>query len=92
MKRLLPKVQSMRGKVAWVLGPTLLVATAAIAATAGKAGSGGISPLMMMLLIFFGVIFVLQLIPAMFIFGSLIAAIFKRSKKATEESTINEQA
>jgi len=91
MKKYLPKMTGLRGKAAWILAASLLIGTAAFAATAGETGSGGISPLMLMLLIFFGIIFFLQLIPAMVIFGSLVAAIFKRSKKATEETTLNEQ-
>jgi len=81
----------MGRKVSYLLTPSLLVATAAFADTAEKTGTGGMSPLMLIFLVFVAVIVGIQLIPAMVIFGSLIAAVFKRSKKATDTATINEQ-
>jgi hypothetical protein len=81
----------LRGKVSLLLASSVFTATAAFADTAANSGSGGMSPLMLMFLVFFGVIVLLQLIPAVVIFGSLIAAVFKRSKKATETAAIKEQ-
>jgi len=92
MKNLIARTKVLRGKVSLMLAPLLLVAGTAFAETAGNTGSGGMSPLMIGFLVFFGVIVMLQLIPAVVIFGSLISAVFKRSKKATETGTINEQA
>ena len=91
MKRSLTRKKVLGSRVGLMLGPALLLATAAFADTAGQGGSGGLSPLMLTFLIFVAVIVGIQLIPAIVIFGSLIAAVFKRSKKATDTATINEQ-
>jgi hypothetical protein len=92
MKNIIARTKVLGGKVSLMLAPSLLVASTAFADSAGNTGSGGMSPLMLGFLIFFGVIIMLQLIPAVVIFGSLISAVFKRSKKATETGTVNEQA
>ncbi len=91
MKKYMAGTKGLKGKVSLLFAPSVFIATAAFADTAGNSGSGGMSPLMIMFLVFFGVIVLLQLVPAVVIFGSLIAAVFKRSKKATESATINEQ-
>jgi hypothetical protein len=91
MKRNTTRTKGLMRKVALMVGPSLLFATAAVADAGGEAGTGGMSPLMLAFLIFLAVIIGIQLIPAMVIFGSLITAVFRRSKKATETATINEQ-
>jgi len=91
MKRTMTRTMGLIRKAALTAGPALLIATAAYADAGAEAGSGGMSPLMLGFLIFVAVIIGIQLIPAMVIFGSLITAVFKRSKKATEAETINGQ-
>jgi hypothetical protein len=91
MKRNMTRTKGLIRKVALISGPSLLMATAAFADAGAQTGAGGMSPLMLAFLIFLAVIIGIQLIPAMVIFGSLITAVFKRSKKATETATINEQ-
>lgn len=91
MKRKMTRTEGLMRKAGLMLGPSLLIATVAFAGTGEATGGGGMSPLMLGFLIFLAVIIGIQLIPAMVIFGSLITAVFKRSKKATESATINEQ-
>lgn len=91
MKGKITRTEGLIRKATVILGPSLLFAAAAFADTGEKAGGGGLSPLMIAFLIFLAVIIGIQLIPAMVIFGSLITAVFKRSKKATGTETINER-
>jgi hypothetical protein len=91
MKRNLTRTKGLIRRISSMVAPSLLVATVAVADTGEAAGGGGMSPLMVAFLIFIAVIIGIQLIPAMVIFGSLITAVFKRSKRATKDATINEQ-
>jgi hypothetical protein len=71
----------LKGRVMSVLVPLLFVATLAFADTAGGTGTGSMSPLTMIFLGLLAAIILLQLVPAMVLFGSLIVAVFKRSAK-----------
>ena len=78
------------GRVTPILVPVLLTATLA-SADAGGAAGGGMSPLTMIFLGLLAAIILLQLVPAMVLFGSMIVAVFKRSlRKST--ATDGEQA
>lgn len=91
MRADMTRTKGLVRKASLMCGPSLLLATAAFADVEAQTGGGGMSPLMMAFLIFLAVIIGIQLIPAMVIFGSLITAVFKRSKKATGTGTINGQ-
>lgn len=73
------------------LTPLLFTATLAFADTAGTAGSGGMSPLAMIFLGLLAAIILLQLVPALILFGSMVVAVFKRSTKKSV-ATNGEQA
>jgi hypothetical protein len=89
MKRIMTRTMGRIRKTALTVGPALMIASAAYADAGTEASTGGMSPLMLAFLIFLAVIIGIQLIPAMVIFGSLITAVFKRSKKATRAETLN---
>jgi hypothetical protein len=91
MKRNITRTKGLMRRITSMAAPSLFLATVAFADAGEAAGGGGMSPLMLAFLIFLAVIIGIQLIPAMVIFGSLITAVFKRSKRATEEATINKQ-
>jgi hypothetical protein len=90
MKKFMTRKRVLGRKVSLLLGPSILVATAAFADAGGGTGMGDISPLMLMFLIFIGVIVVIQLIPAMVIFCCCITAVCKRSKNATDTAAPTE--
>jgi len=77
----------LKGKVMSVLAPLLFTATLASADTAGGSGSGGMSPLTMIFLGMLAAIILLQLVPALVLFGSLVVAMFKRSGKKAEATS-----
>ncbi len=81
MKAYKDRLMVLKGRVMSVLVPLLFVATLAFADTGGGTGTGGMSPLTMIFLGLLAAIILLQLIPAMVLFGSLIVAVFKRSTK-----------
>ena len=81
MKAFKGRLMILKGRAVTLLVPLLFVATLASADTAGGAGNGGMSPLVMIFLGLLAAIILLQLIPAMVLFGSLIVAVFKRSTK-----------
>ena len=81
MKAYKGRLMVLKGRVMSVLVPLLFVATLAFADTGGGTGNGGMSPLTMIFLGLLAAIILLQLIPAMVLFGSLIVAVFKRSAK-----------
>jgi hypothetical protein len=81
------KLMVLKGRVMSVLVPLLFVATLASADTAGGTSGGGMSPLTMIFLGLLAAIILLQLIPAMVLFGSLIVAVFKRSVKKAEATS-----
>ena len=83
MRSIPDRLQLLKGKVISVMAPLLFTATLA-SADAGAAGGGGMSPLTMIFLGILAAIIILQLIPALVLFSSLIVAVFKRSsRKAT---------
>jgi hypothetical protein len=63
--------------------PLLFGATLAFAKPVGATGSGGLSPLTMIFLGFLAAIILLQLVPALILFSSMVVAVFKRSTKKT---------
>ena len=77
----------LKGKVMSMLTPLLFTATLAYADTAGGSGSGGMSPLTMIFLGMLAAIILLQLVPALVLFGSLVVAMFKRSSKKAEAAS-----
>lgn len=86
MKRIPGRLLVLKGRVTSILVPLLFVATLASADTAGGTASGGMSPLTMIFLGLLAAIILLQLVPALVLFSSIIVAVFKRSaKKATAE-------
>ncbi len=80
----------LKGRVMSVLTPLLFTATLAYADTGGGAGFGGMSLLTMIFLGLLAAIILLQLVPALILFSSMIVAVFKRSSKKTAVSN-NEQ-
>ena len=87
MKAYTGRLMVLKGRVMSVLTPLLFTATLASADTAGGTGTGGMSPLVMIFLGLLAAIILLQLVPALVLFVSLIVAVFKRStKKAAETS------
>ena len=91
MKKDYTRKMVQRGRVGVLVGLSTFIATAAFADTAEKAGSGGMSLFMVIFLAVVGAIVLLQLVPAMVIFGSIITAVFKRSKKAVETKAVDGQ-
>ena len=91
MKAYMTRTKGLIRKAALMTAPSLMIATAAFADAAAETGGGGMSVLMVAFLVFLAVIIGIQLIPAIVIFGSLITAVLKRSKKATGTETINGQ-
>ena len=85
------RLKVMKGKVLTVVTPLLFTATLAYADTAGGAASGGMSPLTMIFLGLLAAIILLQLVPALVLFSSLVVAVFKRSSKKAE-ATSSDQA
>ena len=81
MKAYPGRLKVLKGRVLSVLTPLLFTATLASADTAAGAGSGGMSPLIMIFLGLLAAIILLQLVPAMILFSSLVVAVFKRSSK-----------
>jgi len=80
----------LKGRVMSVLTPLLFTATLAFADTGDGAGFGGMSLLTMIFLGLLAAIILLQLVPALILFSSMIVAVFKRSSKKTAVSN-NEQ-
>jgi len=91
MKAITSRLKVLKGRVLPVLAPLLFTATLASADTAGAAASGGMSPLTMIFLGLLAAIILLQLVPALILFSSLVVAVFKRSSKKAE-ATNSEQA
>jgi hypothetical protein len=94
MKTYTDRLKVLKGRVMSVLIPLLFVTTLAFADTAGGTGTGpgagGMSPLTIIFLGLLAAIILLQLVPALVLFGSLVVAVFKRSSKKTAVSS-NEQ-
>lgn len=86
MKANTDRQKVLKGRVMVVLTPILFTATLASADTAGGAGSGGMSPLVMIFLGLLAAIVLLQLVPALVLFSSMIVAVFKRSTKKAAAS------
>ena len=82
MKKINTRTARVGRNAAVVVGSSLCLASTAFAGSGG--GNGGMSPLMMLFLAFVGVFVLMQLVPAFVIFGSLVSAVFKKSKKAAE--------
>ena len=90
MKAYVERLKVLRGRVMSVLVPLLFVATLASAEPASGSGSGGMSPLTMLFLGVLAAIILLQLIPALILFGSMVTAVFKRSVKKAEATSREE--
>jgi hypothetical protein len=65
----------------------LFTATLASADTAGGSIAGGMSPMILLLLVFLGAIVLLQLVPALVLFSSLIVSVFKRSSRKAKAAS-----
>lgn len=81
MKAYTGRLKVLKGRVVSVLMPLLFAGTLASADAGGGGGSGGLSPLTMIFLIFLAAVILLQLIPALVLFGSLVVAVFRRTAK-----------
>jgi hypothetical protein len=81
MKTYPGRLMVLKGRVMSVLVPLLFAATLASADSTAETGAGGMSPLTMIFLGLLAAIILLQLIPALVLFSSLIVAVFKRSIK-----------
>lgn len=86
MKANTDRQKVLKGRVMAVLTPILFTATLASADAAGGAGSGSMSPLVMIFLGLLAAIVLLQLVPALVLFSSMIVAVFKRSTKKAAAS------
>jgi len=91
MKKYISRTKGFGRKVGLMAVSFLCLATSAVGDAAGNSGSGGLSPLMIVFLAFIGVFVLMQLIPAAVIFGSLVSAVFKKSKKSEENGPVNER-
>jgi len=89
MRKHTTRTKGMGRKVSMMVVPSIFMATAALADTAG--GSGSMSPLMIVFLAFIGVFVLMQLIPALAIFGSLLSAVFRKSRKTEESAPVKER-
>ena len=90
MKTYPGRLTVLKCRVATAAIPLLFTATLASADTSG-AGSGGMSPLTMIFLGLLAAIILLQLVPAMVLFASLVVAVFRKSTRK-EAATSSEQA
>jgi len=81
MKAYRSRLMVLKRRVTLFTTPLLLVATLASADTGGTGGTGGLSPLTIIFLGLIAAILLLQLVPALVLFGSMVAAVFKRSVK-----------
>ncbi len=90
MKAYPGRLMILKRRVTSALIPLLLTATLASADTAGATGAGGLSPLTMIFLGLLAAIILLQLVPALILFSSMVVAVFKRAGKKTA-ATENEQ-
>ena len=79
MKSRMERLMVLRRGVSAALCSLLFTATLAWADGAGGSGSGGMSPMTLLFLAFLGAIVLLQLVPALVLFSSLIVSVFKRS-------------
>jgi hypothetical protein len=84
MKAKTDRLKILRGRVLSLLTPLLFTATLAYADAGGEAASGGMSPLTVIFLGLLAAIILLQLVPALVLFSSLVVAVFKRSTKKKE--------
>ena len=81
MKAYPGRLMILKRRVTSALIPLLFTATLASADAAGATDAGGLSPLTMIFLGLLAAIILLQLVPALILFGSMVAAVFKRSSK-----------
>lgn len=84
MKAITDRQKIMKGRVLSLLIPLLFTATLAYADTAGGAASGGMSTLTLIFLGLLAAIILLQLVPALVLFSSLVVAVFKRTTRKKE--------
>lgn len=82
MKKSLIKLMVPRKGVPAAVCPLLLVSAVAYADSGGASASGGMSPMLLLFLAFLGAIILLQLLPALVLFSSLLVAVFKRGSKS----------
>ena len=84
MKTKTDRLKNLKGRMLSFLTPLLFTAPLAYADTAGGAASGSMSPLTVIFLGLLAAIILLQLVPALVLFSSLVVAVFKRSTKKKE--------
>jgi hypothetical protein len=87
MKSHVERLMVLRRGVSAAFCSLLFTATLAWADTAGGSTSGGMSPMTLLFLVFLGAIVLLQLVPALVLFSSLIVSIFKRSSRKAETAS-----
>lgn len=87
MKSHVERLMILRRGVSVAFCSLLFTATLAWADTAGGSTSGGMSPMILLFLVFLGAIVLLQLVPALVLFSSLIVSVFKRNSRKAETTS-----
>ena len=87
MKAYPGRLMILKRRVTSALIPLLFTATLASADVAGPASEGGLSPLTMIFLGLLAAIILLQLVPALILFSSMVVAVFKRAGKKAAATT-----
>jgi hypothetical protein len=90
MKSHVERLMILRRGVSAAFCSLLFTATLAWGQSAGGSTTGGMSPMTWLFLVFLGAIVLLQLVPALVLFSSLIVSIFKRSSRKTEAASTEE--
>jgi hypothetical protein len=87
MKSHVERLMVLRRGVTAAFCSLLFTATLASADTASGSASGGMSPMTLLFLVFLGAIVLLQLVPALVLFSSLIVSVFKRSGRKVKAAS-----
>ena len=87
MKAYPGRLMVLKRRVTSALIPLLFTATLASADAAGPVSEGGLSPLAMIFLGLLAAIILLQLVPALILFSSMVVAVFKRAGKKAAATT-----
>ena len=87
MKRYLERLMILRRGVSAAVCTLPFTATLAYADGAGASGSGWMSPMSLIFLVFLAAIVLVQLVPATILFGSLVVSVFKRASSKSETAS-----